>query len=253
MHSTLGSRCRHSDFLGSRVQHSWTVHPRACLLNSHSRPGCRRAKGVPARVNDEVFIAMSKALNFIDPQDLSMQCVLIALNRFLQEKHGSKMAFLDVKNFYMAGDFTYQKYLASMEGALLSGKLAAEAVAQAASTCEHNLAQSRAEWKQTFLNHEHQDCILAQEHYGPLSLAFLQHLDLDLGSIKHTLLLSAALAPEQLEAELYRQIGLALRLKMQDNVEVAERKWASPSTILRNEALQPMLQGYLDVLAPAMQ
>ena len=52
-------------------------------------------QGVPARVNDEVFIAMSKALNFIDPQDLSMQCVLIALNRFLQEKHGSKMAFLD--------------------------------------------------------------------------------------------------------------------------------------------------------------
>merc|ERR1719387_3396424 len=38
---------------------------------------------------------MSKALNFIDPDDLSMQCVLIALNRFLQEKDGSKMAFLD--------------------------------------------------------------------------------------------------------------------------------------------------------------
>nr|AHA43672.1 phytoene desaturase [Plagiochasma appendiculatum] len=52
-------------------------------------------QGVPRRVNDEVFIAMSKALNFIDPDDLSMQCVLIALNRFLQETHGSKMAFLD--------------------------------------------------------------------------------------------------------------------------------------------------------------
>jgi 15-cis-phytoene desaturase len=39
---------------------------------------------VPARVNDEVFIAMAKALNFIDPDDLSMICVLIALNRFLQ-------------------------------------------------------------------------------------------------------------------------------------------------------------------------
>ncbi|KAL2607866.1 hypothetical protein R1flu_026439 [Riccia fluitans] len=52
-------------------------------------------QGVPKRVNDEVFIAMSKALNFIDPDDLSMQCVLIALNRFLQETHGSKMAFLD--------------------------------------------------------------------------------------------------------------------------------------------------------------
>ena len=43
-----------------------------------------RARGVPDRVTDEVFIAMSKALNFIDPDTLSMQCVLIALNRFLQ-------------------------------------------------------------------------------------------------------------------------------------------------------------------------
>lgn len=50
---------------------------------------------MPRRVNDEVFIAMAKALNFCDPDELSMVCVLIALNRFLQERHGSKMAFLD--------------------------------------------------------------------------------------------------------------------------------------------------------------
>ncbi|KAG6582006.1 15-cis-phytoene desaturase, chloroplastic/chromoplastic, partial [Cucurbita argyrosperma subsp. sororia] len=54
-----------------------------------------RSRGVPDRVTTEVFIAMSKALNFINPDELSMQCILIALNRFLQEKHGSKMAFLD--------------------------------------------------------------------------------------------------------------------------------------------------------------
>ncbi|CAH9055703.1 unnamed protein product [Cuscuta epithymum] len=54
-----------------------------------------RKQGIPERVSDEVFIAMSKALNFINPDELSMQCILIALNRFLQEKHGSKMAFLD--------------------------------------------------------------------------------------------------------------------------------------------------------------
>ena len=54
-----------------------------------------RERGIPDRVTDEVFIAMSKALNFIDPDKLSMQCVLIALNRFLQETHGSKIAFLD--------------------------------------------------------------------------------------------------------------------------------------------------------------
>lgn len=41
-------------------------------------------QGVPDRVNDEVFIAMAKALNFIDPDDLSMTVVLTALNRFLQ-------------------------------------------------------------------------------------------------------------------------------------------------------------------------
>ncbi len=43
-----------------------------------------RQQGVPDRVNDEVFIAMAKALNFIDPDDLSMTVVLTALNRFLQ-------------------------------------------------------------------------------------------------------------------------------------------------------------------------
>nr|AUE44552.1 phytoene desaturase [Sargassum thunbergii] len=54
-----------------------------------------KKQGVPDRVNDEVFIAMAKALNFIDPDNLSMTVVLTALNRFLQETHGSKMAFLD--------------------------------------------------------------------------------------------------------------------------------------------------------------
>ena len=46
-------------------------------------------QGVPDRVNDEVFIAMAKALNFINPDELSMICVLIALNRFLQVGQGS--------------------------------------------------------------------------------------------------------------------------------------------------------------------
>jgi len=50
---------------------------------------------IPERVNDEVFIAMAKALNFIDPDEISSTVVLTALNRFLQESDGSKMAFLD--------------------------------------------------------------------------------------------------------------------------------------------------------------
>jgi 15-cis-phytoene desaturase len=47
-----------------------------------------RKQGVPDRVNDEVFIAMAKALNFINPDSLSMTVVLTALNRFLQVRSG---------------------------------------------------------------------------------------------------------------------------------------------------------------------
>lgn len=52
-------------------------------------------QNIPERVNEEVFIAMAKALNFIDPDEISSTVVLTALNRFLQERYGSKMAFLD--------------------------------------------------------------------------------------------------------------------------------------------------------------
>lgn len=52
-------------------------------------------QNIPPRVEKEVFIAMSKALNFINPDEISATILLTALNRFLQEKEGSKMAFLD--------------------------------------------------------------------------------------------------------------------------------------------------------------
>lgn len=54
-----------------------------------------KKQGIPPRVEKEVFIAMSKALNFINPDEISATILLTALNRFLQEKNGSKMAFLD--------------------------------------------------------------------------------------------------------------------------------------------------------------
>jgi 15-cis-phytoene desaturase len=54
-----------------------------------------RLHNIPERVNDEVFLAMSKALNFINPEEISSTVVLTALNRFLQETDGSRMAFLD--------------------------------------------------------------------------------------------------------------------------------------------------------------
>ncbi len=52
-------------------------------------------QNIPPRVEKEVFIAMAKALNFINPDEISATILLTALNRFLQEKSGSKMAFLD--------------------------------------------------------------------------------------------------------------------------------------------------------------
>ncbi|KAK3234229.1 hypothetical protein CYMTET_55509 [Cymbomonas tetramitiformis] len=51
--------------------------------------------GMPPRIKEELFIAMGKALDFIDPDKLSMSVVLTAMNRFLNETHGSKTAFLD--------------------------------------------------------------------------------------------------------------------------------------------------------------
>ena len=62
-------------------QYSWTQ-----WLQNH---------GIPERVNDEIFIAMAKSLNFIDPDEISATIILTAMNRFLQERYGSKMAFLD--------------------------------------------------------------------------------------------------------------------------------------------------------------
>lgn len=54
-----------------------------------------RKYGMPERINTEVFIAMAKALDFIDPDKLSMTVVLTAMNRFLNENDGLQMAFLD--------------------------------------------------------------------------------------------------------------------------------------------------------------
>ena len=54
-----------------------------------------RKYGMPERINEEVFISMAKALDFIDPDKLSMTVVLTAMNRFINEADGSQTAFLD--------------------------------------------------------------------------------------------------------------------------------------------------------------
>lgn len=52
-------------------------------------------QGVGKRVSSDVFIAACKALTFINPEEVSATILLTALNRFLQERYGSKIAFLD--------------------------------------------------------------------------------------------------------------------------------------------------------------
>ncbi|WP_088240425.1 15-cis-phytoene desaturase [Calothrix rhizosoleniae] len=64
-------------------------------MDKYSWSEWMQKQNIPPRVEKEVFIAMSKALNFIGPEEISATILLTALNRFLQEKHGSKMAFLD--------------------------------------------------------------------------------------------------------------------------------------------------------------
>ncbi len=54
-----------------------------------------RKQGIDDRVNSDIFIAASKALTFINPEDVSATIPLTALNRFLKERYGSKVAFLD--------------------------------------------------------------------------------------------------------------------------------------------------------------
>jgi len=51
--------------------------------------------GMPERINDEIFIAMGKALDFTDPDKLSMSVILTAMNRFINEADGSQTAFID--------------------------------------------------------------------------------------------------------------------------------------------------------------
>ncbi|MCC5642296.1 15-cis-phytoene desaturase [Nostoc sp. CHAB 5824] len=54
-----------------------------------------KRQGVDERVTSDVFIAACKALTFINPDEVSATILLTALNRFLQEQYGSKIAFLD--------------------------------------------------------------------------------------------------------------------------------------------------------------
>jgi 15-cis-phytoene desaturase len=52
-------------------------------------------QGIDARVSSDIFIAATKALTFLNPEHVSATVMLTPINRFLQERYGSKIAFLD--------------------------------------------------------------------------------------------------------------------------------------------------------------
>jgi 15-cis-phytoene desaturase len=54
-----------------------------------------KLQGLDERINTEIFIAACKALKFIDPDVISATIPLRALNKFLQQKDGSRIAYLD--------------------------------------------------------------------------------------------------------------------------------------------------------------
>lgn len=53
------------------------------------------SRGIDQEVDQEIFIAASKALKFIDPDTISATIPLRALNKFLQQKNGSRIGYLD--------------------------------------------------------------------------------------------------------------------------------------------------------------
>jgi 15-cis-phytoene desaturase len=64
-------------------------------MDKYSMQDWLKRQGVGERVSSDVFVAASKALTFIPPEEVSSTILLTALNRFLQERYGSKIAFLD--------------------------------------------------------------------------------------------------------------------------------------------------------------
>jgi 15-cis-phytoene desaturase len=54
-----------------------------------------KRQGIDARVSSDIFIAATKALTFLNPEHVSATVMLTPINRFLRERYGSKIAFLD--------------------------------------------------------------------------------------------------------------------------------------------------------------
>eukprot|EP00586_Coscinodiscus_wailesii_P011162 CAMPEP_0172495904 /NCGR_PEP_ID=MMETSP1066-20121228/79715_1 /TAXON_ID=671091 /ORGANISM="Coscinodiscus wailesii, Strain CCMP2513" /LENGTH=571 /DNA_ID=CAMNT_0013267911 /DNA_START=327 /DNA_END=2042 /DNA_ORIENTATION=+ len=100
-----------------------------------------RKYGMPERINSEVFIAMAKALDFIDPDKLSMTVVLTAMNRFLNESNGLQMAFLDGNQPDRLCE-PMKQYIEARGGKVLTGVPVKEIVTNEDKTVKHLLMRS---------------------------------------------------------------------------------------------------------------
>ena len=93
--------------------------------------------------DDEILQATLEELERLFPEEIRADQSLAKVTKFTCvrtptsvyetlpgcEEHRPKQAS-PISNFFVSGDFSKQKYLASMEGAILSGRLAARAVAE---------------------------------------------------------------------------------------------------------------------------
>jgi 15-cis-phytoene desaturase len=100
-----------------------------------------RKYGMPERINSEVFIAMAKALDFIDPDKLSMTVVLTAMNRFLNESNGLQMAFLDGNQPDRLCE-PMKQYIEARGGTVLTSVPVKEIVTNEDKTVKHLLMRS---------------------------------------------------------------------------------------------------------------
>ena len=102
------------------------------------------AKGWIAKTDEEILEATMKELEILFPEEIKADGSLAKVEKFTCVKTPTSVyetlpgceamrptQVSPIPNFFMAGDFSKQKYLASMEGAVLSGQLAAKAVADA--------------------------------------------------------------------------------------------------------------------------
>lgn len=112
------------------------------------------AKGWIGKSDEEIFAATMEELERLFPEEIAADGSKAKAVKYSMVKTATSVyetlpgceamrpsQTSPIPNFFMAGDFTKQKYLASMEGAILSGQLAAKAVA------ETNLVREKsADW-----------------------------------------------------------------------------------------------------------